>query len=46
MIRVKEFCHLLERKKPALMNQLKMAKVISKAPNTYRELNEREKLIY
>ena len=46
MIRVKEFAHLVDRKKPEFFAWLKERKLISKEPQKYQELSERDKKVY
>ena len=46
MIRVKEFAHLVDRKKPEFFAWLKERKLISKESQKYQELSERDKKVY
>ena len=46
MIPVREFSHFVDKKKPEFFAELRKKGLISKAPQKYQELNEREKKEY
>ena len=46
MIPVREFSHFIDKKKPEFFSELRKKGLISKAPQKYQELNEREKKEY
>ena len=46
MIRVKQFSHLIDRRKPEFFQMLKKRGLIHKDASKYQELSDREKKVY